>query len=276
MTHVADRLINRTTVRLPPHWPWAAYAALNLGLALYGLRFSEDNLDWQLWAALPDALETGDVYRLSPLPFVWSPVAAWLMAGVSLLGYWTWVAIHVAVVFLLDRRMIALTLLSWPFWVDAALGNTLTFAFVAAILALRGNRLAGMTYLALLLLIPRPLQAPIALWLLWKEPGLRWPFAGLFVVHGVLVVWSGQGIEWIETALAYGRVVQSIGPPAWLGPAWFAVVLLVTPWLMARGKVGVASLLVSPYWLPYYLMMPLIDLRNTSLDREADVQGSGN
>ena len=252
-----------TPVRLPRIWPWACYAALNAGLALYGLRFGPDNVDWRLWAQLPAALESGTVYSVNPgLPFsfVWSPVAAWLMAGVSLLGYWVWVAVHVAVVFLLDRRMVALTFLSWPFWVDTALGNTVTFAFVAGILALRGNRIAGIAFLAMLLLVPRPLQVPLALLLLFTQPALRWPFVGMFVAHGALVLVSGLGDDWVRAALDYGRVVQSIGPPAWFGVWWFVAALLITPWLIARRWVGLAGLVVSPYWLPYYLFMPLVDL----------------
>ena len=250
-------------LRLPPIWPWACYAALNAGLALYGLRFGADNVDWRLWAQLPAALETGTVYSVNPgLPFsfVWSPVAAWLMAGISLLGYWTWVGVHVAVVFLLDRRMVALTLLSWPFWVDTALGNTVTFAFVAGILALRGNRIAGLVYLAMLLLIPRPLQAPLALLLLLTQPWLRWPFVGLFAAHAVLVLGSGLADDWVRAALDYGGVVESIGPPAWFGAWWFVIALLITPWLIARRYVGLAGLVISPYWLPYYLLMPIVDL----------------
>lgn len=260
------------SVQLPPIWPWACYAALNAGLALYGLRFGADNVDWLLWTQLPDAIRTGEVYTINPgLPFVWSPVAAWLMAGVSFLGYWTWVGIHVAAVFLLDRRMIVLTLLSWPFWVDVALGNTVTFAFVAGLLALRGNRLAGMVYLAIFLLIPRPLQAPLAFWILWKQPSQRLPFIGLFAAHAVLVLLTGLTFEWIESAIEYGRVVHSIGPPAWFGLWWFAAVLFIAPWLILRGKVGLAGLLVSPYWLPYYLFMPLIDLRRTSDGRSGSL-----
>ena len=251
------------SIRLPPIWPWACYAALNVGLAIHSLSFSPENVDWQLWTQLPAAIAADEVYEINPgLPFVWSPVAAWLMAGVSFLGYWTWVVAHAAVVLLLDRRMMVLTFLSWPFWVDAALGNTVTFAFVAGILALRGNRPAGVAYLALFLLIPRPLQAPLALWLVWKQPVLRWPFSALFVVHVALVLLSGDAVEWFDSAIEYGRVVHSVGPPAWFGVWWFGAALLVAPWLILRGHVGMAGLLVSPYWLPYYLFWPLIDLRH--------------
>jgi hypothetical protein len=144
--------------------------------------------------------------------------------------------------------------------VDTALGNTVTFTFVAGILAIRGNRIAGIAYLALCLLIPRPLQAPLALLLLFTQPWLRLPFVGLFVGHAALVIWSGMGADWVRAAVDYGRVVQSIGPPAWFGAWWFVVALLITPWLIARRYVGLAGLVVSPYWLPYYLLMPLIDV----------------
>lgn len=45
--------------------------------------------------------------------------------------------------------------------------------------------------------------------------------------------------------------------------------LLVGPFGLAasvialwRGRVGLASLLASPYWLPYYFLMPLLDWSN--------------
>ena len=89
--------------------------------------------------------------RITPaIGFVWSPVAAWLMAGAALLGYWAWAALHVASVLLLRRPLlIGLALVSYGFWFDVAQGNTVTFVFVTGALALRGSR-GSLAYLALL------------------------------------------------------------------------------------------------------------------------------
>lgn len=250
--------------------PWrlislAVYVGLNVGLLLYGVRLGPDNIDWSLWASLPELIERGDIYSPSDFPFVWSPVAAYLMAGVSLLGYWPWVALHVAVVFLLrDWRLIGLTLIAWPFWLDAALGNTMTFFMVAGVLALRGSRGWGVAYLVGCLLIPRPVQLPLALWLLWNRPDLRLPLIGLFAVHALVVLFSGYGAEWIATALSLGggvsRATNAIGPSGWFGLGWLIAGIPLGVWLFLRGHVGWAGVTITPYLFPYYLLMPLVDL----------------
>src|SRR5687767_7092652 len=47
----------------------------------------EEAVDWDIFQRLPAAIGTGTVYDLgTAVPFAWSPVAAWIMAGVSLVG----------------------------------------------------------------------------------------------------------------------------------------------------------------------------------------------
>lgn len=128
-----------------------------------------------------------------------------VIAAIALVGYWPWVAAHIACVFALrDWRLIVLTLTSWAFWFDTAQGNTLTFCFVIGVLALRGHRAASMAYLAMSLLMPRPLMLPLAAWLLWRGRELRLPFLGMFVGHAVIVGISGDGQAWAESMLGYG------------------------------------------------------------------------
>ena len=242
----------------------ACYAAVNLGLALYFVRIGPSAGDWQLWQTLPTKLARGDLYGPPLGPFVWSPVAAWLLVGVVQVGYWIWFGMHLAAVGLLrDRWLIAFTLASWPFWHDAAEGNTFGFVFVAGVLALRGSRAVGLVYLALLLLMPRPVQVPLAAWLLWRVSGLRLPFAVLFAGHAVAVVASGYASAWFEAVQTYGStgaMLNTIGPPRWLGPAWLAVGIPLGAWLWWRGRLGLAGLAISPYWLPGYLLMWMIEL----------------
>ena len=241
----------------------AAYAAVNIGLALEGLRPGPEQTDWQLWAALPQALASGTLYASSTdAPFLWSPVAGWLMAGVAYLGYWPWFVLHVAVVFLMKPGVVTLlTLVSWAFWIDTVQGNTLTFAFVAGALALRGHRLAGVSYLALFLLMPRPVQLPLAAWLLWKQPDLRLPGLVLFVSHMAAVLASGYTEEWLTAMVSHPQPAWNVGPSFFLGLWWLVVGVPLGVWLAWRGRVGLAGLAMSPYLLPQYLLMPLLDLR---------------
>ena len=241
----------------------SAYAALNLGLGMYFVRLGPGAGDWQLWLTVPDMLARGDLYGDPLHQFVWSPVAAWLMAGVIQLGYWTWFALHVAAVFVIRSwSLIGLTFLTWPFWHDTAEGNVMTFIFVSGALALGGSRVGTLIYLVLLVLMPRPVQVPLALWLLWRMPEVRWPFAALFVGHFAVVLASGYGTDWIEAVRAYGTggaMVNTIGPPRWLGFAWLVIGIPLGLWLWRQGRLGLAGIALSPYWLPGYLLMWLIE-----------------
>jgi hypothetical protein len=243
----------------------AAYVGVNL--VLISDRIALDPsvpVDWQMWSALPAAIDSGTVYdvRVDSIPFVWSPVAAWLMAGVVAIGYWPWVALHVAAVIVLrDWRMIVLVLGSVAFWFDTAQGNTLTFAIVAGMLALRGSRVASLIYLGILLLMPRPLMAPLAVWLLWQDRSLWKPAAMMFTVHAALVVASGYAMEWIPALVAADVPPGlTLGPTAWFGKWWLLVGIPTGIWLTATGRLGWAGLAISPFVVPQYLMWPLLEV----------------
>lgn len=249
--------------RRSPSWmpvAIAIYAGVNLGLVLYFGRFpGVPHPDWELWTALGD----GPIYDTETVaPFVWSPVAAWIMRLVPVIGYWPWVAVQAGSVLLVrDRRFTALMVVSLGFWDQLAGGNTMIFVVVAGILALRGSRPAAVVYMALLFLMPRPLQLPLAAWLAWKMPEIRWPSALVFIIHAVLVLGSGLTGEWIENVLAHGGPLGNYGPSAHIGTLpWLALGIPLGVWLTIRGRVGWAGLAVSPYWLAGYLLMPIVEL----------------
>jgi len=249
---------------------FALYAGVNLGLVLYFGRFpGVPHPDWELWTALGD----GPIYDTDTVaPFVWSPVAAWIMSLVPVIGYWPWVALQLGSVLLVrDWRFIALLAVSLGFWDQLAGGNTMIFVVVAGVLALRGSRPAAVAYLALLFLMPRPLQLPLAAWLVWTMPEIRWPAAALFVLHAVIVLASGLTGVWIENVLAHGAPLGNYGPSAHIGTLpWLAVGVPLGVWLTIKGRVGWAGLAMSPYWLAGYLLMPLIELPQRKPNSTAD------
>jgi len=255
----------------------AIYIAVNAVLVYFSIELGPDAPDWQLWSALPAALASGSVYDIEhgSIWFAWSPIMAPIMAAIALVGYWPWVAAHaVSVLALRDWRLIVLTLTSWAFWFDTAQGNTLTFCFVAGVLALRGHRSATFGYLAMTLLMPRPLMLPLAAWLLWQRREIRLPFVGLFVGHAVIVAASGDGQAWAESMLTYGGQPWTLGPTALLGAWWLVAGVPLAGLLTLRGHLGWAGLAVSPYVLPQYLLWLLFEMPQSRTARAAFTQST--
>lgn len=111
------------------------------------------------------------------------------------------------------------------------------------------------------MMIPRPVQMPLALWLLWRRSSLRLPFVGLFAAHAVGVLLTGYAVDWFETSIRYGAAAPvTYGPTAYVGVAWLIVGIPLGIWLTLRGHPGWAGLSVSPYILHGYLLWPLIEL----------------
>lgn len=261
--------------------PWrpaalALYVGVNVGLVLHfrpvpGIAHP----DWQLW----EAIQTEPMYATGTVaPFVWSPPAGWIMALVPFLGVWAWAALHVVALALIrDWRVIGLAAVSWGFWEELAGGNTMTFVFVAGLLALRGSRPASVAYFALLFLMPRPLMLPLAAWLLWHNRSLLVPVGIVGAVVGGATLASGQAGEWVAAVMAHGDPIGNFAPSFLVGTwAWLAVGIPLGVWLTLRGHVGWAGLAVSPYWLAYYLLVPLWEVGPRSgsyrgaMDRKRD------
>jgi hypothetical protein len=156
-------------------------------------------------------------------------------------------------------------LASWPLWYDIEAGNIIVFVVLAAAWSLQGSGVATGAYVLLSLLVPRPLMLPLAIWLLWQRPQWRVPFAGAFVVHLLAVLATGWAAEWIGAMLAAGgdvSIPSNVGPSRFIGTLpWLAIGLPLAAWLTWMGRVGLAGLATSPYWLPYYLLMLVLELR---------------
>jgi len=133
--------------------------------------------------------------------------------------------------------------------------------FVSGAVALTGSRWGGLIYLALCILMPRPVQAPLAVWLLWKQPGLRWPFVGMILVTLGVSLWSGYLDDWLRVMLTLGGAnnehFANLSPTKILGSAWLIVGIPLAAWLTWKGRVGLAGMAMTPYALPGYLLVLL-------------------
>jgi hypothetical protein len=222
--------------------------------------------DWRVLAEYGRRAGTPALYVFqADGEFRYSPLYAWVLVPLGWLGQWGFAALHLAVVPLFRSRRVAyLLLIGWPFWFDAVTGNVLVFVLLAAWWALQGNRVATFAYLALVLLMPRPLMAPLAIWILWQRPEWRWPFAAMLAINVALVLSTGLGDEWIP-ALLGGRenVTHSLNfaPSRFVGIFWLPIGALLTAWLLLRGRIGLASIAASPYLFPYYWLFVLLELR---------------
>jgi hypothetical protein len=242
----------------------------NLWLAGRSIGILSNNAPAVDWSQYVDAASrfwnSGDLYAwTTSYGYHYSPLLAPLFGVLAPLGVIGWRAIHLlAALALPSWPMRLVVLISWPFWFDVEAGNILTFILLAAAWALRGSRIAGIAYLALLILVPRPLMLPVAVWLLWRQPWLRLPFAGLLVAHALAVLLTGWGPDWLNALILASHDVLSpvnVGPSRFIGSWWVLVGLPFAAWLTIRGHVGWASLCASPYWLPYYLLMPVLELQ---------------
>jgi hypothetical protein len=240
-------------------------ALLIVGLAinLYGIATVLPHLrlegagDWLHLAGVdPSDPYATPAYRWAPpVIVVWDTV-------IERMGFVVWALLHVAAVALLRRPiLIGLALVSWPFWADVVNGNTVTFAVVATALALEGRATTPFFFMAVF--IPRPVMLPALLWILWKQPATRTTF---LTVVGIMVMLSlGHLDGWIHRLISTAprEVLEpfNIGPSQWFGLQWMLVGIPVGAWLLWRGWVGLAGLAWSPYWLSYYLLMPIVDWR---------------
>lgn len=221
--------------------------------------------DWRILAEAGRRAGTPALYVVwDDGPYRYSPLYAWLLVPLGWIGHWGWAMLHVAVLPLFrDWRIAAVLLVSWPFWFDAVNGNVLTFVLLAAWWAVRRNGTATFAFLALALLMPRPIMVPVALWLLWRRPEWRVPFAAMFVVHAGLVAWTGLADEWLPALLAAGDMLDhplNFGASRVIGMIWIPIGLALASWLLWRGRIGLASIMASPYLIPYYWMFAMLDL----------------
>lgn len=210
------------------------------------------------WAGVNPYLERTETYIYN-----WSPVAAYGLAVLDWMGPDLWRLLHVPAALAFPTwTMRLLVLASYPFWFDLNNGNIMVFVALLAVYAMRGHRWAGWGFLAVTLLVPRPLMLPIAGWLLWREPTYRVGFVTLFALHAGAVLATGWAFDWLASMTKEGWQVASVfnvGPSRILGAWWLLAGVPLAWWLFRRGQTGWAGLALSPYILPQYLLIGLAD-----------------
>jgi hypothetical protein len=143
------------------------------------------------------------------------------------------------------------------------MGNVVTFGFVLAYLALSGQRHGTVAFTVFALLVPRPLYIPLLVWLWLRRPGeRRWMFLAAIVV-AILTLATGYAGSWFQILRdSTGDIANTtnMAPSALVGLAWVPVGVILSVLAFRRGWIGTASLLFSPYWLPYYFQMVVLDL----------------
>jgi hypothetical protein len=227
--------------------------------------------DWTIFGeAGQRALHGGALYASEDnYAFRYSPLLAYLFAVIAPMGATAWRLLHLAAVAgiaVRDRWLALFVLLSWPFWFDVEAGNLITLIFLLATFALAGRAWAIGGYLLMALLIPRPLVLPILVWLLWRHPEWRLRFVAMFLIHAVVVAATGWGPDWIGALVNSSAEMNSVlnfGPSRLIGFLWVPVGLALAAALAWRGRLGLASVAASPYWLPYYFLMLLLELRRS-------------
>lgn len=242
---------------------WAVNA---IGLAIVAMVFLRGGVgaDWVIFSEAGERVVSGGLYDVEAwgYNYIYSPLLAY--AWIIPIPLWAWLGLHFLPLLSLPRHLAALTLVSFPFWLDIYNGGVMVFLFVAAWHALHGSRVSAGAFFALCLLAPRPPFLPAVLWLLWKRPAWRLLFVGLLGVSVVAVVASGWGSEWVTALLSgpgFTGADRDFGPTRIIGYAWLIVGVPLATWLTYRGLVGWAGLAVSPYITPQYLMVLLLEWR---------------
>jgi hypothetical protein len=222
--------------------------------------------DWDNYFEAARRFPLGTLYDWHyPYSYHYAPQLAPILGVLTGVGITVWRVAHfVALALLPSRRLAVLLILSYPLWFDVTTGNLMVFVLLAAAWAYRGNGPATGIYLALCVLVPRPIMLPLLAWLLWQRKAWRWPFVAIAVVVVLTAVPTGYLPDWIGSFGASGAKDIAndfnLSPSRLIGPAWLVVGVPLAAWLALRGRLGWASMAVSPYLLPYYVQMLGLEL----------------
>lgn len=226
----------------------------------------ERAFDWDNYVEAARAFPLGTLYDWhQPYVYRYAPQLAPVLGLLTGVGLLAWRAAHFAALAALPSRRLALLLLvSYPFWFDVNTGNLMVFVLLAAAWAYRGHNVATGIYLVLCVLVPRPIMLPLLAWILWQRPGWRLPFLGIAALGLLTALPTGYLSEWLGSLFRSGA--DEIGndfnlsPSQFIGAAWLVVGVPLAAWLTFRGRLGWASMAVSPYLLPYYVQMLGLEL----------------
>lgn len=222
--------------------------------------------DWDIYLEAARRFPLGTLYDWSdPYFYRYAPQLAPLFGLLPGLGLVMWRVAHFVALAVLPSRWLAFILLvSYPFWFDVNTGNLMVFVLLAAAWAFRGNRVAIGIYLALCLLVPRPIMVPLLAWILWQRPEWRLPFVGMALLAVLTAIPTGYLWNWIGSLprSGIGEIANdfNLSPSHLIGPGWLLIGVPLAAWLTIRGRVGWATMAISPYLLPYYVQMLGLEL----------------
>lgn len=197
-------------------------------------------------------------------PYRYSPVAVWFMHPLAAVGPVGFVLLHFALLLTLPRRVGLIVALSFPFWVDMLWGNVFTLVFVTAWWAMRGNRAGVLTFLVLTLLMPRPVQLPLALGCSGasRGSGCRSSRCSPSMRASCSPPASARaGSRASSSRAAMRRRWHNFGPTRLFGYAWFVVGIPLALYLFRRHPAW-AGLALSPYLLGQYWLVACLPLAN--------------
>lgn len=226
----------------------------------------ERAFDWDVYVEAARRFPLGTLYDWQhPYFYRYAPQFAPILGLLTWVGLAAWRAAHLlALAVLPSRRLAVLLLMSYPFWFDVTTGNLMVFVLLAAAWAYRGDRLATGVYLFLCVLVPRPIMLPLLGWILWQRPVWRVPFIVIVTLAVVTATATGYLPEWIGALFRSGvdeiRNDFNLSPSQFIGAAWLVIGVPLAAWLTLRGRIGWASLAISPYLLPYYVQMLGLEL----------------
>lgn len=265
-----------------PNWlPVALFVAATSPFTVYWWGLVAEGsvaFDWRIfveageraWAHSPDLYEITPTYsfRHSPLLAYAMPAVAWVgTLGIRLLTV-------AAAVAMPTWPMRLLALASWPFAMDVQHGALITPLVLAGAWALRESRPAGIAFIAIALLSPRPLMLPVVAFLLWRQPWLRIPTLVMTVASIVGVLATGYADDWLTVLTSRGLdpygAPLNLSPTRLIGSWWIPLGLAAAAWLTYRGRPGLAALAMSPYVLPHYLLFGLLGLDASRKPRVAE------
>jgi hypothetical protein len=219
--------------------------------------------DFQQYADALDRWLAGEPLYVAESKWRYSPVALLTLGPAIATGLVGWTILHFAVLVFVRPWWLAVAIgLSWPFWVDVVSGNTVTFVAVAAICAMRGSAIGAWSYWWLTLIIPRPMQIPMAAFLAWRRPELRRSLLLLTVVNVALLLLMGQWAEWFRYLVERGGentdLMFNIHPASELGLVWLLIGIPLAALLTWRGWPGQAGIVLFPSVLAQYLLMAFV------------------
>lgn len=236
-----------------------------IGLATVAIDHARP-FDWDNYVEAARRFPLGTLYDWQyPYGYHYAPQLTPLLGLLTAAGITVWRLAHFVALALLPSRKLALLLLvSYPFWADVNTGNLMVFVLLAATWAFRGSSAATGIYLALCVLIPRPIMLPLLAWLLWQRPAWRLPFVGMAAIVVITAIPTGYLPDWTGSFLASGvKDVANdfnLSPSRFIGPAWLVIGVPLAAWLTIRGRLGWASMAISPYLLPYWVQMLGLEL----------------